>query len=202
MDWELSRQHLLSGYVPYVVVLLVAFLILHVIGKRQRCGYAVLSFIFSFYLIGILTMTEIWYRSAFNPRIVYIPFADMVRGPVATGLNVILFVPLGFFLPILYEIIDSVKKILVIGFFISLTVEIVQMFGCGTTDINDLITNTVGACVGYGIYKLVYGIVPKAWAKELRIVSIPWWFELIFLWASAIITMLYVQPIIYHATFR
>ncbi|WP_029323042.1 hypothetical protein [Butyrivibrio sp. AE3004] len=54
MDWELSRQHLLSGYVPYVLVLLVAFLILHVIGKRQRCGHAVLSFIFSFYLKEIV----------------------------------------------------------------------------------------------------------------------------------------------------
>jgi len=202
MDWELSRQHLISGYVPFSVFLLSLFLVLHVIGKRQRWGHVVLSFVFSFYLIGILTMTGIWYRSAFDPRIVYIPFADMVRGPLATALNVILFVPLGFFLPILYEKIDSVKKVLLIGAFISLTVEIVQMFGCGTTDINDLLTNTIGACVGYGIYKLVYGIVPKAWAKELRILNIPWWFALTFLWASAIIIMVCVQPVIYHTAFR
>jgi len=41
--------------------------------------------------------------SAFDPRIVYVPFVDMIRGPVDTMLNVILFIPLGILLPLLYN---------------------------------------------------------------------------------------------------
>ena len=41
-----------------------------------------------------------------------------------------------------------------------------QMFGRGATDINDLITNTVGACLGFFIYQLLSKLV----SKELRCV--------------------------------
>lgn len=52
-------------------------------------------------------MTGIWYLSTFDPRIVYIPFVDMIRGPVDTVLNIILFIPLGIFLPLLYKKYDK-----------------------------------------------------------------------------------------------
>ena len=67
--------------------------------------------------------------SAFDPRIVYIPFVDMIRGPVDTVLNVILFIPLGIFLPLLYKKYDKMGKVVLIGFLISVSIEIVQMFG-------------------------------------------------------------------------
>ena len=61
-------------------------------------------------------MTGIWYLSTFDPRIVYIPFVDMIRGPVDTVLNIILFIPLGIFLPLLYKKYDKIGKIVLIGF--------------------------------------------------------------------------------------
>ena len=63
-----------------------------------------------------------------------------------TMLNIVLIIPLGFFLPLLYKKYDSLGKIALVGFLVSLSIEIAQMFGTGATDINDLITNTVGAC--------------------------------------------------------
>ena len=97
----------------------------------------------------------------FSPRIVYIPFIDMIREPIDTILNVFLFVPLGLFLPLLYDEFDKAGKVLLAGFLISVSVEIIQMFGCGATDIKDLITNTIGACVGYGVFKVLESLFPK-----------------------------------------
>ena len=47
----------------------------------------------------------------FSPRIVYIPFVDILRGPVNTFLNVLSFVTMGLFLPLLYGKYDRIWKI-------------------------------------------------------------------------------------------
>ena len=150
MDWHFAAPHLICGYIPQMAALALYFIILHLAGRRQSAGRILLSFVFCFYLIGVLTMTGICIRASFSPRIVIIPFVDMIRGPVDTALNVLLFIPMGFFLALLYERFDSIGKVAAAGFLLSLSVELVQMFGFGATDINDLITNTLGACLGYG----------------------------------------------------
>ena len=58
-----------------------------------------------------------------------------------------LFISLGVFLALLYKRYNCIKKVVLIGFLFSLSIELVQMFECGATDINDLITNTLGALV-------------------------------------------------------
>ena len=97
MDWELSSRHLLCGFTPIIALLAAYFIFLHLKDRRRTFGHIAISCAFCFYLTGILTMTGIWYMSAFDPRIVYIPFVDMVRGPVDTVLNVVLFIPWGYF---------------------------------------------------------------------------------------------------------
>ena len=85
----------------------------------------------------------------------------MISGPIDTILNVVLFVPFGFFLPLLYKKYHHIKTVVLTGFLFSLSVEIVQMFGWGSTDINDLITNTVGQgkiCCSYGIRRPYKGL--------------------------------------------
>lgn len=102
----------------------------------------------------------------------------MIRGPVDTVLNVVLFVPLGLFLPILYKRFEKIWKVALAGFLISLSVEIVQMFGCGSTDINDLMTNTIGACLGYFVFLLLNKIVSKPWLKSLQVEGAQCYYEL------------------------
>src|SRR5699024_8792628 len=104
----------------------------------------------------------------FEPRIVLIPFLDMISGPVDTMLNVVLFVPLGFFLPLLWKKWEHIGSVALTGFLFSLSIEIVQMFGRGATDINDLITNTVGACLGYWIYKLLSKLISKEVCRKFQ----------------------------------
>ena len=42
------------------------------------------------------------------------------------------------------------------AFALSLAIELTQMFGLGITDVNDLMTNTAGACLGLFLYRAVW----------------------------------------------
>ena len=71
--------------------------------------------------------------------------------------NLLLFSPIGIFLPILSEYFRKVSHIIMVGIMISTFVEIFQYFIGRSSDIDDMILNTVGVCIGFLIYKcLVY----------------------------------------------
>ena len=201
MDWEFITHHLLSGYVPVMAALVLYFVVLYAIGKKQTVGHVIASFVFCLYLVGILTMTGICLKGSFSPRIVYIPFVDMIRGPKDTFLNLLLFIPMGLFLPVLYEKYDRIGKIAFTGFLISLSIEIVQMFGYGATDINDLITNTIGTCLGFCIYTVLYRIIPKSWIKQVQVEGAQGYLELSLFWIGSLLIMITIQLHIFYAFF-
>lgn len=67
--------------------------------------------------------------------------------------NVAVFVPLGFALPVLFERIKSFLQVLILSFSISLLAETMQLvLKVGCFDVDDLLLNTIGGCVGYLIY--------------------------------------------------
>ena len=136
----------ISGYVFIIPVLILYFFIRKKSGRKQSIFHITAVFVFCYYLFGILTVTGIGYTStiSFRPKISIIPFLGMISGPIDTILNLVLFVPMGFFLPFLYKKYHHIKTVVLTGLLFSLSVEIVQMFDWGATDINDLIINTVG----------------------------------------------------------
>ena len=86
-----------------------------------------------------------------------VPLAD--NDPAGLLLNLALFVPLGAVLPLMVPSI-SVIRVMSIGFLASLSIECIQLVGDLTIspgrvfDVDDLIANTGGAVVGYGLAKL------------------------------------------------
>ena len=67
--------------------------------------------------------------------------------------NTVMFIPSGILLPIIYRQLSSFWKVVAVGAFISLCTEILQLpFPSRASDIDDLILNTLGVAVGYGIY--------------------------------------------------
>lgn len=180
MDFEFIMYHFLSGCIPVFLAVAIYFAILYVVEKKQTKGHIILSFVFCFYLTGVLAATGIAIKGSFAPRIVYIPFVEMIRGPIETFLNVILFIPLGFFLPFLYKKYNRLANIVLAGFLISLSIEFVQMFDIGTTDINDLIANTLGTCLGFSIYKTFNKAVPKSWINQTQVDGFQCYYELLF----------------------
>ena len=68
--------------------------------------------------------------------------------------NIIMFMPIGFFIPLLWNV--SNKKVVIIGFCFSLFIEICQLFLTRGTDVDDLMLNTIGVILGLLLYRLLY----------------------------------------------
>ena len=119
-----------------------------------------------------------------------IPFIDMASDSVNACLNVLLFVPFGFLLPVLWSKFRSVKECAMMGCITSCIIEISQIFTFRTTDINDLITNTIGTVTGYYIAKYLTekftkNIVSDSNDRDFYIVCI-----------SVVVVMFMLQPFI------
>ena len=77
--------------------------------------------------------------------------------------NISMFIPTGIILPILYKPLNCIWKVLLAGAGLSFAIEMIQLFFPGSvTDIDDLILNTAGVAIGYGIYKLMHSCRRKA----------------------------------------
>lgn len=72
-----------------------------------------------------------------------------------TYMNVLAFIPLGLLLGWAFYKHSFVKTIMV-GFMVSVTVESLQFcFKRGFSEINDVINNTLGCAIGFGVYRLL-----------------------------------------------
>ncbi len=149
----------------------------------------VLYLLFATYLTGVYAVVGLpdiaYYR--FSPNINLEPFRYMFSDLGNTVLNVILFLPMGFFLPILWKDFSSLWKTVLVGFLTSLTIELLQIFTYRATDVNDLMTNTLGAFVGYflGIFveKFLHPIDPE----ERR-------FDIPLVFGISFFTMFFIHP--------
>ena len=113
----------------------------------------IIYMVFGFYFTAVLAL--VGFPNIASLKIDFtvnvIPFLDMVSDSINACLNVLLFVPFGFFLPILWDKFRNIKNIALMGFIVTSLIEISQIFTFRTSDINDIITNTVGTIIGYFI---------------------------------------------------
>lgn len=87
-----------------------------------------------------------------NRNINLIPFHKM--GTLEATLNIIIFIPLGVYACMLFCTWTNARKLI---FFVSLSVlvELLQYsFRIGAFDTTDILTNTTGALIGLGLFKL------------------------------------------------
>ena len=70
--------------------------------------------------------------------------------------NTAMFIPVGIIWPAVFRKLDTHRKVIAAGVGFSLFIEILQLpFYDRVTDIDDLILNSLGFLLGYGIYLLV-----------------------------------------------
>ena len=78
------------------------------------------------------------------------------------GGNILLLLPLGLLLPILWTNLRNLNKIFLIGLFTSLSIEILQLIenilylGFRSVDIDDVIFNVIGIILGYSLFKVLH----------------------------------------------
>lgn len=148
--------------------------------------------LFSLYLAAICFL--VGFPNIAGMRIVlshnFIPLRGMLTDITNSYLNVLLFIPLGIFVPCLWPEYRSMMKTVGLGLMTSLGIEILQIFTFRATDINDVITNVAGTMIGYLIGRLIIKRFPQLnWlgCKER---------ELYLLYATVVVVMFFSQPFI------
>ena len=127
---------------------------------------ALTNILFLLYILAVLSLTFIVretmvLRTPENRGVVLQPFREfeaMVNGMhffwfKQIFFNVLLFVPFGFLLPMISKHFKNPIIAVTIGCLFSGMIEIMQYItGRGLTEVDDVITNTIGAAVGVAMY--------------------------------------------------
>lgn len=165
-------------------VLLPCFVLLHGCCFR-RLSHTLWCYALALYwgTVYVLTGLPTIYFITFDLNIYLIPFAGFFNDLGNSILNMLLFIPMGLLLPTLNENCRNRKNVLIIGFWVSLGIEFGQLFTYRVSDINDLITNTLGNFLGYLLYTR-FRPAPKAQlsGSELTVTA-----------ATAILAMFFLQ---------
>ena len=148
--------------VPAAVVLIPVFGLLYGLAYGYDLRKSVWYCLFCLYLSAVFSLVGIPNVTYFRPEVNLnlIPLAGMIGDLKNSALNVLLFVPLGFFLPLLWQPFRSLRRSAVFGVGLSLIIELLQMLTFRTSDVNDLITNTAGCILGFLLAKPLMSRLP------------------------------------------
>lgn len=126
-------------------------------------GFVIGWQVFACLLIGIFTVTgTAQIREVIQgngtiglDKINLIPFRwglEGIRDYFGLTMNVVMFVPVGFLLPLLWEDCRKFLRTTLLGASFSIMIEISQLFNFRATDVEDVIMNTLGTMAGYGLF--------------------------------------------------
>ena len=92
----------------------------------------------------------------------YIDYAYKLNSVENLVGNVVVFMPLGFLLPLMSDDLQKFSDVFLNVFTFVLGIEVFQLFSAfGAFDVDDILLNCVGAAIGYGCYKVMATIVEK-----------------------------------------
>lgn len=173
------------SFLPIAAVVAALVYLPFLLRLRKKEGYGILRHVFNYIFIGCVkmlmwvTLTGMAYQSlgegvrSLNLR----PFSEFAavymldEGMYLSQpmLNIIMFVPFGLLLPIVFpkRMNRSYKTVAVI-LATTVLIEAIQYFIGRTSDIDDVIANLVGGVAGYSLYALLAAMLHKRdWFKRL-----------------------------------
>lgn len=155
-------QNMIFVLYPLFCILLpcMLYVLIQTKGFHQRTNFIhmIWVFIFLYYVYLVLETTgigTIWKIGLYlgmklQEEINLIPFRDGIS--LSMILNVVMFMPLGFLLPLLWKEYQSLVRTAIIGFCFSCGIEFCQLFNRRVSDVDDLLMNTLGAILGWLIW--------------------------------------------------
>lgn len=185
-------EHACQNILLASVFLIPVFFYLHN-RSINHIATSILLFLFAAYLSGVYAVVglpDLLYVR-FNLRYNYIPFQYMFSAWKTSALNIALFIPLGLFSFLLFKHFRSFLKNLLLGFSTSLGIEFLQVFTFRATDINDLITNSLGTVLGWAIAKLLLCFFPRIRLRQ-DVISI------VHIYSIVLIIMFFLHPLAEH----
>lgn len=138
--------------------------------KKIRFWCRIFLGVYLVLLVYFLIFSEEWGRTFLEGEYRYnlIPLQEIGRylryreqigiGYVCLNLggNVIGFIPFGALLPSISRKPSGFFRTMFIGFELSLMIELSQLvLKVGSCDVDDILLNTLGCCLGYGLYRLL-----------------------------------------------
>jgi glycopeptide antibiotics resistance protein len=171
LDYEFLYIISIPIYILFVVI---------IIWKKISIAKIILYTLFYFYIISIIAVTifpipiqglkEIWIYWHWNNN--FIPLksiTDILTNDSLSFMikikqiiwNIVLFIPMWLFIPLIWKSKDQFIKALPIGIIWTFCIELIQYlislllgFSYKITDIDDILLNTSGFIIGFLLYKL------------------------------------------------
>lgn len=195
MGYFIEKEFLVVFVIPlYLIVSGIIMFLKKKKGEKIDFFREIVKFGFGLYIIALIGVTLFPIRIGYgrqaitmiNMGINYIPFKSIIYDIRQIGIgsfsvrfqikllimnvlgNLILLMPIGFIVPVLWKKVNSLKDIVIVGFIVSLSIELLQLLenflSIGffrVVDVDDLILNVLGGILGYMAYKLAKLVVTK-----------------------------------------
>lgn len=162
---------MIQGYINLLVVFIAATAVLYfpifIILKNNGKGFirqsSYLLFFFSFFLIVFATTILFNLPFDFKPERYILNLQPLrwlwegnIKQRIMTEIrpNIMIFIPLGFFTPIVFKRMRRCSMTAMFIFAVTFSVEFFQYFIGRSSDIDDLIANLLGGILGYAIFKI------------------------------------------------
>ena len=163
---------MIGGYIKlffgFIAISAILYLPISFILKKKGIGFiTTLSYLLCFWSFFIVIFTTIILfnlpfrlepeRSILN----FQPLSWLWEGDIEQRLlseivpNIMIFIPLGFFIPIVFNRMRKLFKTALVIFFVTLSIEFFQYFIGRSSDIDDLFANLLGGIIGYGLFKVL-----------------------------------------------
>jgi glycopeptide antibiotics resistance protein len=166
-------MHRIEAYITLSLIFLAGFSILYIpvffvlkkkgIGILRQLSYVGL-FWSAFLIIFATILFQISTSNLFNPdgatfRLDLMPFTwtegRWARMASEVIPNILMFIPFGFFLPVVWGRAKKWYVTIGIALLFSVCVETIQFFIGRAADIDDVMLNTLGGIIGYGAFRIL-----------------------------------------------
>lgn len=158
--------------IDIIVAIVVYFFLILTKWKRLKLKNKILYTLMYIYIVLVIRVTLMPFITnipfIFNHPYIPMrlePYYDLTNNisgaKVEVILNIIMMMPFGFLLPLVKE--KKFSNVVLYTFLFSLGIEVIQPLinGSRTSDITDLINNTLGGIIGYIIYRILKSIIKK-----------------------------------------
>lgn len=181
----------ITNIIPYICIILPIYCIFRVnyikrkLNGKYKVWHEVGLIALVIFLIGIISQTIIPEFEFYNGKIkiaefintdrfnlvpfkiMYQTFIEVFRYKnisyfyISLLANILIFIPIGLLLPLLFEKYRNIKNTILFGIIFSLCIETTQIILPRATDIDDIILNAFGTLLGFGIFYIIKKYIPK-----------------------------------------
>ncbi len=157
-------EYLFSGFAASILFLLISTIRLRIKNEKSNWFWRLMILISGLYLSAVFSLTvspDFVLHGGGNINLM--PFEALstaFSNPLNFFGNIILFMPLGVLLVLLSNKCQKLHITLLAGAGLSLMIELLQLFGARSTDIDDIILNTIGTLCGFIIAKIILYRLP------------------------------------------